>query len=139
MAFLVEWLAPFLEAAVAWLVRMLGKLFSSYAVPALLQMSGISLAGQFLMVSAFILVVNQAILLLMQHFSAYIHTLFSFNQMANSLWLCFVSLLPVNLATNFQIVVSSVSFVIGLRLLIMFGKLFVQASANKTSVKTSSS
>ncbi|ENG0696753.1 hypothetical protein ABSZ42_004904 [Salmonella enterica subsp. enterica serovar Newport] len=137
MGVLLEPLAVFLEAALAWIIRMLGRLFTAYAVPALLQMSGISLAGQFLMITAFILVVNQAISLLMQHFTVYITTLFSFNQMANSAWLCFVSLLPVNLATNFQIIVSSVSFLIGLRLLILFGKLFVQASANKTSVKSS--
>ncbi|EEC5203197.1 hypothetical protein DJ252_24100 [Salmonella enterica subsp. enterica serovar Uzaramo] len=136
MGVLLDALAPFLEAALAWLVRMLGRLFSSYAVPALLQMSGISFAGQFLMIAAFMLVVNQAVSLLMQHFTAYITTLFS-NQVANSLWLCFVSLLPVNLATDFQIIVSSVSFLIGIRLLILFGKLFVQASANKTSVKSS--
>ncbi|MIE73086.1 hypothetical protein EL06_27965 [Salmonella enterica subsp. diarizonae] len=137
MGVLLEPIAVFLEAALAWIIRMLGKLFTAYAVPALLQMSGISLAGQFLMITAFILVVNQAVSLLMQHFTVYITTLFSFNQMANSAWLCFVSLLPVNLATNFQIIVSSVSFLIGLRLLILFGKLFVQASANKTSVKSS--
>ncbi|MDJ6368639.1 hypothetical protein LEA60_26345 [Salmonella enterica] len=137
MGVLLEPLAVFLEAALAWIIRMLGRLFTAYAVPALLQMSGISLAGQFLMITAFILVVNQAVSLLMQHFTVYITTLFSFNQMANSAWLCFVSLLPVNLATNFQIIVSSVSFLIGLRLLILFGKLFVQASANKTSVKSS--
>ncbi|MIE73096.1 hypothetical protein EL06_28015 [Salmonella enterica subsp. diarizonae] len=137
MGVLLEPIAVFLEAALAWIIRMLGRLFTAYAVPALLQMSGISLAGQFLMITAFILVVNQAISLLMQHFTVYITTLFSFNQMANSAWLCFVSLLPVNLATNFQIIVSSVSFLIGLRLLILFGKLFVQASANKTSVKSS--
>ncbi|EHC0798279.1 hypothetical protein EL06_28050 [Salmonella enterica subsp. diarizonae] len=137
MGVLLEPIAVFLEAALAWIIRMLGRLFTAYAVPALLQMSGISLAGQFLMITAFILVVNQAVSLLMQHFTVYITTLFSFNQMANSAWLCFVSLLPVNLATNFQIIVSSVSFLIGLRLLILFGKLFVQASANKTSVKSS--
>lgn len=137
MGVLLEPLAAFLEAALAWIIRMLGRLFTAYAVPALLQMSGISLAGQFLMITAFMLVVNQAVSLLMQHFTAYITTLFSFNQMADSAWLCFVSLLPVNLATNFQIIVSSVSFLIGLRLLILFGKLFVQASANKTSVKSS--
>ncbi|HFJ2061469.1 TPA: hypothetical protein ACGTQP_004672 [Salmonella enterica] len=136
MGLLLEPIAVFFEAALAWIIRMLGRLFTAYAVPALLQMSGISLAGQFLMITAFILVVNQAVSLLMQHFTAYITTLFSFNQMANSAWLCFVSLLPVNLATNFQIIVSSVSFLIGLRLLILFGKLFVQASSNKISVKT---
>ncbi|HFW4799849.1 TPA: hypothetical protein ACIBS5_005438 [Salmonella enterica subsp. diarizonae serovar 60-67:z35:-] len=135
MGVLLEALAAFLEAALAWIVRMLGRLFSSYAVPALLQMSGISLAGQFLMIAVFMLVINQAVSLLMQHFTAYITTLFSFNQMANSAWLCFVSLLPVNLATNFQIIVSSVSFLTGLRLLILFGKLFVQASSNKISSK----
>lgn len=137
MAILIDALMPFLEAALSWLVRMLGKLFSSYAIPALLQMSGISFAGQLLIVTAFMSVVYQAISLLMQYFTSYITTLFSFNAMANSAWLCFVSLLPVNLSTNFQIIVSSVSFIIGLRLLILFGKLFVNASANKTSVKSS--
>ncbi|MGL6882617.1 hypothetical protein NBB34_02620 [Salmonella sp. NW1190] len=136
MGLLLEPIAVFLEAALGWIIRMLGRLFSSYAIPALLQMSGISFAGQLLIVTAFMSVVYQAVSLLMQHFTAYITTLFSFNQMANSAWLCFVSLLPVNLATNFQIIVSSVSFLIGLRLLILFGKLFVQASSDKTSVKT---
>ncbi|EIY0670789.1 hypothetical protein MMC72_005102, partial [Salmonella enterica] len=55
---------------------------------------------------------------------------------ANSAWLSFVSLLPVNLGTNIQIMVSAASFIIGLRLLILIGKLFVVSSADKLSVKT---
>lgn len=136
MGVLLEPIAVFLEAALAWVIKQLGRLFTAYAIPALLQMSGISLAGQFLMVTAFILVVNRAIALLMDAFTGYINSLFAFNPMANSLWLCFVSLLPVNLPSNFQIIVSAISFVIGLRLLILFGKLFVQSSADKMSVKT---
>lgn len=136
MGVLLEPLAVFLEALLAWVIKQLGRLFTAYAIPALLQMSGISLAGQFLMVTAFILVVNRAIVLLVDKFAGYINSLFTFNPAADSLWLCFVSLLPVNLLNNFYIIIMSVSFILGLRLLILFGKLFVHSSANKFSVKT---
>lgn len=136
MAALMELLAPLLEAAFAWLLRMLGKLFSAYAFSAVLSASGISLAGQFLFVAAFMGVVFALVSKIMSEFQTYITSLFSFSPTANSAWLSFVSLLPVNLGTNIQIMVSAASFIIGLRLLILIGKLFVVSSADKLSVKT---
>ncbi|HDP0318544.1 TPA: hypothetical protein P5S08_003734 [Salmonella enterica subsp. enterica serovar Concord] len=133
---ILESLGGLFRASGEWLVKQGGKLLVKYVAPSLLKQVGLSYSAQLAFVGLFVVLVNHYVNKLISEANSYIITLFSFNDMANSLWLSFVSLLPVTIYTNFQIIVSSAATVIGIRLMILYAKMFINASASKESANS---
>ncbi|WP_370618290.1 hypothetical protein [Citrobacter meridianamericanus] len=118
---LVNVLSFLFRTSLAWVISQLTRLISVGSGLFFYSLFNLT-SGHILFLTVFVSVVGVAVKSLLDMANGYLYDLLNTGSFSGELWLCFMSLLPVNLTQYISIIVSAQTAVLGVHFLIIYSR-----------------
>lgn len=130
---LVNVLAFLFRTSLAWVLLQLTRLIPVVSAFFFSALSSLSV-GHIVFLTVFVSVVGVAVKSLLDMANAYIFDLLNTGNLSGEIWLCFMSLLPVDLTRNISIIVAAQTAVLGVHFFIIYARELLRISTSSLSL-----
>ncbi|ECF3886704.1 hypothetical protein E4A63_23660 [Salmonella enterica subsp. enterica serovar Ank] len=118
---LVNVLSFLFRTALGWFVTQFTRLFSLGAEVFFYSLLNLT-SGHLLFLTVFVAVIGVSVKSLLDMANSYLYDLLNTGSFSDEIWLCFMSLLPVNLTQYISAVISAQAAVLGVHFLVIYSR-----------------
>ncbi|EBS1325363.1 hypothetical protein D6T51_14745 [Salmonella enterica subsp. enterica serovar Muenchen] len=118
---LVNVLSFLFRTALGWFVTQFTRLFSLGAGVFFYSLLNLT-SGHLLFLTVFVAVIGVSVKSLLDMANSYLYDLLNTGSFSDEIWLCFMSLLPVNLTQYISAVISAQAAVLGVHFLVIYSR-----------------